>query len=104
MIAVITTGGKQYKVAEGDILKIEKLEGEVNTEVSFDEVLLRSDAEGTAIELGAPYLAGVQIKGTIVEQCRDKKIDIIKYKPKVRYRRKNGHRQLFTKVKIGAIK
>lgn len=99
MIAVIKTGGKQYAVSEGDVLKIEKLPGEANEEVLFD-VLLRGDDSN--LEIGTPTVSG-NVKGVILEQGRGKKITIIKYKPKVRYRRKNGHHQLFTKVQITKI-
>ncbi len=103
MIAVITTGGKQYKVKEGEVIKIEKLPLETNNEVVFDQVLLRADEAGTMVEVGAPLVEGAKVVGMLVEQGRDKKIDVIKYKPKVRYRRKNGHRQPFSMVKITSI-
>ncbi|MEK7103091.1 MAG: 50S ribosomal protein L21 [Patescibacteria group bacterium] len=103
MFAVIQTGGKQYLVKQGDTLEIEKIEGEPSKEVVFDQVFLKSDAEGNDMTLGMPAIEGVSVKATIVEQGRGEKIDIIKYKPKVRYRRKNGHRQPFTKVQITSI-
>lgn len=103
MIAVIKTGGKQYAVKEGDVLKIEKIEGEVNDEVVLGDVLLRGKEDGSSLEIGTPLVAGATLKASILEQGRGKKIMIIKYKPKVRYRRKNGHRQFFTKVKITKI-
>lgn len=102
MFAVITTGGKQYKVQAGDILEVEKLEGEVDAQISFDKVLLTANDEAT-IAVGAPYVAGAKVSATILEQGRGDKVTIIKYKPKVRYRRKMGHRQMFTKVKIDSI-
>lgn len=103
MIAVIATGGKQYKVKEGLTLKLEKLEGEEQSVITFDRVLLLASEDGATVEVGTPVLEGAKVTATIVEQGRDKKITVIKYKPKVRYRRKNGHRQHFTKVKITAI-
>ena len=103
MFAGIQTGGKQYLVKQGDTLEIEKIEGEPSKEVVFDQVFLKSDAEGNDMTLGMPAIEGVSVKATIVEQGRGEKIDIIKYKPKVRYRRKNGHRQPFTKVQITSI-
>lgn len=102
-IAVIKTGGKQYKIKEGDKLKIEKIEGEVGSKVNFDKVLLIADEDGKALQIGKPEIAGAKIEATISDQGRDKKLTIIKYKAKVRYRRKIGHRQHFTKVTIGAI-
>ncbi len=102
MFAVITTGGKQYKVKAGDILEVEKLEGDVNSQIAFDKVLLTANDEAS-VAIGAPYVSGAKVMATILEQGRDDKITIIKYKPKVRYRRKMGHRQHFTKVKIESI-
>lgn len=99
MIAVIKTGGKQYVVKEGDVLKIEKLEAKPGEEISL-EVMLRAD--GDKVEIGAPLLSG-QAKAEVVEQGRADKIDVVKYKAKSRYNRRVGHRQLFTKVKIKSI-
>lgn len=104
MIAVIKTGGKQYIVQEGDTIKIEKIPGNVSESVLFDTVLARGSQDGGAVEIGAPALANVAVKATVLEQGRGKKISIIKYKPKVRYRRKTSHHQLFTKVKIDSIR
>lgn len=103
MFAVIRTGGKQYIVKEGDVLTVEKLEGNENDGVTFEDVLLLFDEAGEQVQIGAPVLKGIQVVGTIIEQGRAKKITVIKYKPKVRYRRKKGHRQHFTKVKITKI-
>ena len=102
MYAVIASGGKQYKVQEGEILKVEKLPGEVGSEVAFDDVLMFSDGENTSI--GTPLLADVSVQGHIVEQNRAKKILVFKYKRRKRYRRKQGHRQQYTAVKIDSIK
>ncbi|MGI6546558.1 MAG: 50S ribosomal protein L21 [Fastidiosipilaceae bacterium] len=100
MYAVIATGGKQYKVAVGDEIFIEKLTGEVGDEVSFEEVLLVSD-EGS-LKAGAEA-ADVKVTGEIVKQGLGKKIVVFKYKSKKGYRRKQGHRQPYTRVAIRAI-
>lgn len=102
MIAVIKTGGKQYLVKEGDELKIEKLSADKDAGVSF-EVLLLADENGEKFELGNPTLSGASVQATVLEQGRGKKVKIIKFKPKVRYRRKTGHRQPYSKVKIGKV-
>jgi large subunit ribosomal protein L21 len=101
MYAVIRTGGKQYKVSEGDYLVIEKLDAEVGAEVSFD-VLMLADENG--VKIGKPLLAGAQVTGEVVEHGKGKKIIVFKYKPKKNYRKKQGHRQPYTKVKITSIK
>ncbi|MDO8505684.1 MAG: 50S ribosomal protein L21 [bacterium] len=102
MIAVIKTGGKQYIVKEGTTLSIEKLAGEKGGKIAFDQVLLVGD-EGSEVKVGAPTVKGAIVEATIVEQGRAKKITVIKYKRKVRYKRKIGHRQHFTKVTIDRI-
>lgn len=102
-IAIIQTGGKQYKVKEGQLLKIEKLAGEAGRKINFDKVLLLADSEGAQVTVGQPFVAGAKVEAEIVEQGRGDKILIIKYKSKTRYRRKRGHRQPFTKVKIGKL-
>jgi len=96
--AVIKTGGKQYKVAEGDILKIEKLPLARGTAAIFDEVLLSSD--GDTVKIGTPFVTGARVTGEVIDQNRAKKVIILKYKPKTRYRVKRGHRQPFSSVKI----
>ncbi|MGD9209531.1 MAG: 50S ribosomal protein L21 [Desulfobacteraceae bacterium] len=101
MYAVIASGGKQYKVQEGEILKIEKIDGQVGAEVAFDQVLMLSNGE--AVKIGQPTLADVAVRGHIVEQGKEKKILVFKYKRRKRYRRKQGHRQPFTAVKIDSI-
>jgi len=103
MFAVIRTGGKQYIVKEGDVLAVEKLEGKEQDTVTFEDVLLLFDETGEQVQIGTPSLKGIQVFGSIVEQGRGEKVTIIKYKRKVRYRRKRGHRQSFTKVKITKI-
>ncbi len=102
MLAVIKTGGKQYKVSPGQRIKIEKIEGEEGTETLFNEVLLLSD--GKEVKIGTPFLEGFSIKGKIIAQDKGKKIIIFKYKPKTRYKKKAGHRQYFTEVEIGDFK
>lgn len=99
MIAVIQTGGKQYVVKEGDVVKIEKLEAKVGDKVSFETLM---SAEGENVALGTPSL-GQKVSGEVVEQGRDAKIEVVKYKAKSRYTRRTGHRQHFTKVKIAKI-
>lgn len=100
MYAVIATGGKQYKVAVGDEIFIEKLDGEQGDKVVFDQVLAIGDED--TMKLGKD-LEGVTVSGEIVKNGKGKKIIIYKYKPKKGYRRKNGHRQPYTKVKISDI-
>ena len=102
MYAIVNSGGKQYKVKEGDILKVEKLAGEVGDNVSFDKILMFSDDEN--VNIGTPLLEDVTVNGHIVEQGKAKKIIVFKYKRRKRYRRKQGHRQQFTAVKIDSIK
>ncbi len=101
-IAIITTGGKQYIVHEGQELKIEKLDIESGADVSFDALLV-SDEEGKNTQVGTPTVSGVKISANVIEQGRDKKVSVIKYKPKSRYRRNVGHRQPFTKIRIEKI-
>ncbi len=101
MYAVIKTGGKQYKVAEGDVLKVEKLNAEVNTTVELANVLLVSK-EGE-VKVGAPVVEGAKVVVEILSQEKGKKVVNFKYKPKTGYHRKKGHRQLLTEIKIKAI-
>jgi len=96
--AVIETGGKQYKVSEGDILDVEKLPKAVDGKLAFNKVILIDDGKDTMI--GAPYLEGATVTAERVEDGRAKKITVIKYKNKIRYKKVQGHRQAFTKVKI----
>ena len=101
-LAVIQTGGKQYLVREGQELKIEKLDLDVGASISFD-VLLMSDEEGTTTQVGTPTLSGAKVSATVLEQDRAKKVSVIKYKSKSRYRRNVGHRQPYTRIKIEKI-
>ena len=101
MYAVVATGGKQYKVQQGDVLRVEKLIGDVGAEVAFDKVLMFSDGEN--VQIGQPVVEGAVVKGHIIEQGKSKKVIVFKYKRRKRYRRKQGHRQQYTAVKIDAI-
>jgi len=100
MFAVIKTGGKQYKVAADDVITIEKVAGEAGEAVTFSEVLLIG---GDTTVVGAPTVAGATVSGTVVEQGRAKKVIIFKKRRRKSWRRKEGHRQEQTKVKITAI-
>ncbi len=103
MFAVIETGGKQYLVKAGDVLKVEKLDVEAGKEVVFDKVLLTADENGENVKLGNPYLSGVSVTAAVEGQGRHDKIRVVKYKRKVRYKRTIGHKQAFTKVKIAKV-
>lgn len=102
MYAVIEACGKQYKVTKGDVVFFEKLDAEEGKKVTFDKVVLLSD-EGK-VEVGAPYVKGIKVEGKVVSHGKGKKIIVFKYKAKKNYRRKQGHRQPYTKVEITAIK
>jgi large subunit ribosomal protein L21 len=102
MIAVIHTGGKQYLVSPGEKIIVEKLEIEVGKSVSFDEVLLFEDDKGK-LSLGTPYLEGVKVVGKVLEIGLGEKVRVFKYKPKTRYKVKQGHRQPYTEVEIEKI-
>lgn len=99
--AVIETGGKQYKVAAGQKIQVEKLPGEAGDSISFDKVLLVGD--GDKAEIGAPYLAGTAVTAKIVQQAREKKKLIMRYHSKTRYRKHKGHRQHFTELEIVSL-
>ena len=99
MYAIIATGGKQYKVAEGDVINVEKLEAEAGSTVTFDRVLA---VGGDSLKVGSD-VASSTVSATVVEQGRGKKVIVYKYKPKSGYHKKNGHRQAYTKVKIDKI-
>ncbi len=101
MYAVVNSGGKQYKVQQGQILRVEKIPGDVGNPVTFDRVLMFSDGENVSI--GQPALENIAVEGHIVEQGKAKKIIVFKYKRRKRYRRKKGHRQQFTAVLIDSI-
>ena len=102
MYAIIESCGKQYKVAEGDVVFFEKLNTEEGKKVTFDNVILVSD-EGK-VQVGNPYVKGVKVEGKVVSHGKAKKVIVFKMKSKANYRRKYGHRQPYTKVEITAIK
>ncbi|MDR9405636.1 MAG: 50S ribosomal protein L21 [Spiribacter sp.] len=102
MYAVIKTGGKQYRVTEGDVLRVEKLEADAGSSVKFDQVLLVAD--GDDVKVGAPMLKGGSVSGEVVSQGRDRKIEVIKFKRRKDYQRHYGHRQHYTEVRITGIK
>jgi large subunit ribosomal protein L21 len=103
MYAVFKTGGKQYRVAQGDKLRVEKLPGNVGDAISFGEVLLVGGGEGE-IKIGRPLLAGAKVEAKITAQERAKKIIIFKFRRRKNYRRKKGHRQFYTALEIVGIK
>ena len=100
MYAIIETGGKQYKVSTGDVIYIEKLDGNVNDKIIFGKVLALND---TNLIVGNPYLSNRVVNATIVRQFKDKKVIVYRYKRKSGYHKKNGHRQQYTEVKIDSI-
>ena len=100
MYAIIATGGKQYKVAEGDVIQVEKLGAAAGETVTFDQVLVVSDAE---LKIGAPTVEGATVTATVEKEGRAKKVIVYKYKRKSGYHKKNGHRQSYTQVKIEKI-
>ena len=100
MYAVIRTGGKQYRVSEGDTLRVEKLPGDVGDALKFDEVLMLG---GEKVSIGAPLVKGASVAAQITAQGRDKKIIVFKIRRRKNYRRKNGHRQPFTELKVTGI-
>ena len=101
MYAVIETGGKQYKVQEGDSIFIEKLDVNVDEAVTFDKVLLIGD--GSNVKFGSPYVDGATVSANVIKNGKAKKIIVFKYKPKKGYAKKQGHRQPYTKVEISKI-
>ena len=101
MYAIIESGGKQYLVAQGEKIQIEKVEGNAGDAITFDKVLLT--ATDKTCEIGKPYLSGKTISGTITKQGRGDKVHVLKYKAKSKYRRKIGHRQAYTEVQIAGV-
>lgn len=101
MYAIIETGGKQYKVQEGDVINVEKLGVEAGNEYVFENVLAVSNDED--FKFGAPYIDGVKVTASVIGEGKDKKVIIYKYKPKKGFHKKKGHRQPFTKLKIEKI-
>ena len=100
MYAIIATGGKQYRVSEGDVIYNEKIDADVDSTVSFDVLLVGNDGD---VKVGTPAVEGVKVEGKVVGQVRGDKIIVFKYKSKKNYRRKQGHRQPYTKVEITKI-
>lgn len=103
MYAVVKTGGKQYKVKEGQTLKVEKLEAQPGASLDL-EVLLVADEDGKNVKVGTPNVSGAKVTAKVVEHGRAAKIRVVKYKPKSRYTRVNGHRQPFTALTVESIK
>lgn len=101
MYAVLSTGGKQYRVQEGDVIFVEKLNAEVDSTVELTEVLAVSN--GDALKVGTPVVEGAKVVAKVLAQGKAKKITVFKYKPKKDYRKKNGHRQPYTKLVIEKI-
>ena len=101
MYAIIETGGKQYKVAEGDIITVEKLGVEAGQEYTFDKVLVL--AKDGDVRVGAPYVEGAAVTASVIGDGKAKKVIVYKYKPKKGFHKKNGHRQPFTKLQIKSI-
>ena len=101
MYAVVRTGGKQYRVAAGDILEVEKLEGDVGENITLDDVLLVADGEDVTI--GQPTVAGASVTAKITGQHRGKKIQVFRYRPKKRIRVRRGHRQYLTRLEIESV-
>lgn len=101
MYAIIKTGGKQYRVNEGDVISVEKLAVDSGEAVVFDEVLAVS--KNGELQIGAPVVSGAKVEGTVIQQGKEKKVVVFKYKPKKDFRKKQGHRQPFTRVMIDKI-
>ena len=101
MYAIVATGGKQYRVSEGDVIFVEKLSGEVDDALVFTDVL--TVVQDGDVKIGAPFIEGAKVTGKVLKQDKNKKIIIYKYKSKANYRRKTGHRQPYTKVSIEKI-
>jgi large subunit ribosomal protein L21 len=101
MYAVIATGGKQYRVSEGTVLRVERLEAEEGASVEFDRVLLVGD--GGSVSLGKPFLEGGKVHATVMSQGKGRKVEVVKFRRRKNYRRTKGHRQELTQVKITGI-
>ena len=100
MYAIIATGGKQYKVSEGDVIRVEKLDANVGESFTFDQVLIVNDGE---MKVGNPTVSGASVEASVVAEGRGKKVIVYRYKRKSGYHKKNGHRQSYTEVKIEKI-
>jgi len=103
MYAVIKTGGKQYRVGNGDVIKVERLDGEVGQKIAFDQVLMVGGEGDAAVQIGSPLVAGAQVTAEVLEQARAPKVIVFKKKRRKNYRRKRGHRQLQTVLRIQDI-
>jgi len=101
MYAVVRTGGKQYRVGAGDFIDVEKLPHDVGEQIELDEVLLV--ANGSAAQIGKPLVEGARVKATVTRQAKGRKVIVFKYRPSKRYRRKKGHRQHYTRLRIDEI-
>ena len=101
VFAIIETGGKQYRVSEGETIEVEKLDVPVGEKVTLDRVLMVGDGE--AMRVGQPLVEGAQVRARVVDQRLGRKVIVFKYKPKIRYRRKTGHRQSLTRLQIEEI-
>jgi large subunit ribosomal protein L21 len=101
MYAIVETGGKQFRVSEGDIIRTDLIETEVGASVTFDRIVLA--ANGDAVSIGTPVVSGATVTGTVLRQAKDKKILVFRYKSKKRIRTLNGHRQRFAEVRIDKI-
>ena len=101
MYAIFTTGGKQYRVAQGDTLDIEKLDAAEGASIDFENVLMVSNDD--AVQIGTPYVAGGKVTATVTNQGRGKKVEIIKFRRRKHHQKRTGHRQHITKVEITAI-
>lgn len=101
MYAVIKTGGKQYRVAEGDVIQVEKLDAEEGASIDFDDVLMVG--EGEDVKIGAPYVEGSKVTATVKSQMRGEKIEIMKFRRRKHHQKKTGHRQYLTQIEISGI-
>jgi large subunit ribosomal protein L21 len=101
MYAIVETGGKQFRVSEGDVIRTDLLETEVGSSVTFDRIVLA--ANGDDVSIGSPLVSGATVTGTVLRQAKDKKILVFRYKSKKRVRKLNGHRQRFAEVRIDKI-
>jgi large subunit ribosomal protein L21 len=102
MYAVIKTGGKQYKVSEGDTVRVEKLAGDIGTAIALEQVLMLVD--GDKIEIGAPFVESARVEATVTSQGRGPKVTIVKFRRRKHYRKQMGHRQAYTELKITGIR
>ncbi len=101
MYAIVETGGKQFRVSEGDVIRTDLIASEVGSSITFDRIVLAAD--GDDVSVGTPTVTGATVVGTVLRQAKDKKILVFKYKPKKRVRKLNGHRQPYAEVRIDKI-